>query len=302
MILVTGANGQLGQCFRQLASIDKSQQWMFVGSDELDISDTANVRRFFDKHPDIKWCINCAAYTAVDQAESERDAAHRVNAWGPAHLAKACAKTGAFLIHFSTDYVYHYTSKNKPIREVSPTKPEGVYARSKIAGEQAAQKLHLNGTMIIRTSWLYAAHGNNFVKTMLRLGVERESISVVYDQVGSPTYAPDLAATVMLIIARAESGHFNVPEKANPTVGLTHPLAGIWHYSNEGVASWYDFAHAIFQIKNMDCHVQPILSKEYPTPAVRPAFSVLDKTKIKTLLDVEIPHWRDSLERCLAQL
>jgi len=288
MILVTGANGQLGQCFRQLADQNPTVYFYFVGSSELDITNKRMVRKFFDQHP-VSWCINCAAYTAVDQAQKEPAVARKINITGVKNLAEACAPKGIPLIHFSTDYVYH-TKQNTPFKEEDPVSPKGIYARTKRSGERAAMLANPN-TMVIRTSWVYSEFAHNFVKTMLRLGRERSNLNVVYDQIGTPTYAPDLAAAVLDIIRKAET------ETVPPYL-----LAGIWHYSNEGVTSWYDFAKAIFEIKNIPCAVQPIESKAYPTPAMRPHFSLMDKSKIRTAFGLEIPHWRESLLRCLEKL
>lgn len=283
-ILVTGAKGQLGTCFKNLYV--REHQFIFAGSSDLDIADKKAVTRFFEKNH-IDWCINCAAYTAVDKAESEPEQAAKINVTGARNLALACALKNIPLIHFSTDYVYH-GRQNLPFKETDPVKPQGVYARTKLAGEQAALKAHANGTMVIRTSWVYAPHGNNFVKTMLRLGAERPSLSVVFDQTGTPTYAPDLAEAVMNIIGKVEADE-----------NLKVQMAGIWHYSNEGVTSWYDFAVAIMEIKNLPCKVSPIETWQYPTPAQRPPFSVLNKSKIKAVFGLEIPHWRESLRKCL---
>lgn len=288
MILVTGANGQLGQCFRQLAKVHPELDFHFTGSSELDISNKRRVRQFFQQNK-VRWCINCAAYTAVDKAQSDLAQARKINIAGVRNLAEACAPTGIPLIHFSTDYVYH-TKQNTPYKESDPVSPKGVYARTKRSGERAALLANPN-TMVIRTSWVYSEYGGNFVKTMLRLGRERAHLNVVYDQVGTPTYAPDLAAAVIEIIRKTDS------EAVPPYL-----LAGIWHYSNEGVTSWYDFAQAIFEIKDMACKVLPIETKDYPTPAQRPHYSVMDKSKIKQAFGLEIPHWRESLLRCLEGL
>jgi len=287
MILVTGANGQVGQCFQRLAADFPEWDFHFAGSAALDISDKRAVTRFVQQNKNIRWVINCAAYTAVDKAESEPDKAKRINVAGAKNLADACAVLGATLIHFSTDYVYH-NRQNIAFKEHDPVRPKSVYARTKLAGERAALRAHPNGVMVVRTSWVYAPVGQNFVNTMLRLGKERTSISVVADQIGTPTYGPDLALAVLQIMQKVGNGI--VPKTS---------LAGIWHYSNEGVASWYDFAQAIFEIKNLHCAVQPIETKDYPTPALRPPFSVLNKAKIKAAFGIEIPHWRSSLVRCL---
>lgn len=285
MILVTGANGQLGRCFRQLA--ENHPQWTFLaeGSDTLNISDNAAVEAYFSENKP-RWVVNCAAYTAVDKAESEPDKAELINVTGVEYLARACARHGAGLIHFSTDYVYN-GNQGTAFRETDPVAPAGVYARTKLAGEKAALQL-LPGAIIIRTSWVYAREGNNFVNTMLRLGRERGRVRVVSDQIGTPTYAPDLAAAVLEIISQVENGR-KKPEE----------VAGTWNYSNEGVASWYDFAHAIFETAGIQAVAEPIESSEYPTPAKRPPFSVLNKSRIREQFGLHIAHWRDSLKACL---
>ncbi len=287
MILVTGANGQLGQCFQQLAAQYPQIPFFFAGSVELDVADQRAVSLFFKKNRPA-WCVNCAAYTAVDKAESEPDKARKINVQGVKNLAAACAEAGIPLIHFSTDYVYH-GRQNTPFRETDPVSPKGVYARTKLAGERAALKTHPL-TMVIRTSWVYAAHGHNFVRTMLRLAAERPEIRVVFDQIGSPTYAPDLAEAVLNIIQKIENQE-NTRES----------LAGIWHYSNEGVASWYDFAKAVFELKNVTVKVFPIETSAFPTLALRPPFSLLNKAKIKAAFRLDIPHWRESLAKCLGK-
>ena len=291
MILITGANGQLGQCFRQAAALWPAQHFVFAGSQDLDISNRNAVQTFFKAFQDEKprWVINCAAYTAVDKAESEPNKARKINRDGAKNLAEACVDRGIPLIHFSTDYVYH-SRQNTPYQETDQVSPKGVYARTKLAGERAVLSVQPL-SMVIRTAWVYSEFGQNFVKTMLRLGRERDTLSVVADQIGSPTYAPDLAAAVLSIIAQVESG-----------VVAREALSGIWHYSNEGVASWYDFATAVFELENIPCKVRPIATKDYPTPAKRPPFSVLDKSKIKAAFGLEIPHWRESLRRCLGEI
>lgn len=290
MILITGANGQLGQCFQRIARDVTPSAFLFAGSGELDIADKKAVKLFFRQHGNIRWVINCAAYTAVDKAESEPEKARAGNVSGPENLALAAAAAGARMIHFSTDYVYH-NQQNHPFREGDPVRPKGVYAKTKLAGERAVLRSNPERSMVIRTSWVYASLGNNFVRTMLRIGRERNSVSVVADQIGTPTYAPDLAMAVLRIIEAVETGA--APESA---------IAGIWHYSNEGVASWYDFAVAIFDIKKIPCKVIPIDTEAYPTPAKRPPFSVLNKSKIKAAFQLEIPYWRSSLEACLTEM
>ena len=290
MILVTGSTGQLGSCFQQLSKGNPSTDFLFADSEVLDISDKKCVQRFFMEHQNIEWVINCAAYTAVDKAESEPEKARQANVKGVKNLAEACAACGATLIHFSTDYVYH-SRQNTPFEESDSVSPKSVYGSSKLAGERAALKVYPQGTMVIRTSWVYSPYGHNFVKTMLRLGAGRDSLNVVSDQIGTPTYAPDLAAAVMQIIHQVESADVS-KEK----------IAGIWHYSNEGVASWYDFAVAIFELSHLKCRVLPIKTSDYPTPARRPPFSVLSKSKIKATFHLDIPHWRQSLEVCLKEM
>ena len=287
-ILVTGANGQVGQCFQQLAA--QYPQWQFIFNDfpELDITDRKGVRRFFYEK-NINWCVNCAAYTAVDKAESEPSLARKINVLGAKHLAEACAARGIPLVHLSTDYVYH-NHQNTPFREGDPVSPKSVYARTKLAGDRAAMKANPL-SMVVRTSWVYSPFGNNFVKTLLRLGAERPSLNVVFDQIGTPTYAPDLATAILQVIQKVERKEVS-----------RENLGGIWHYSNEGVTSWYDFAKAVFEIKKMVCRVNPIETKDFPTPAQRPPFSLLNKAKIKAAFGFEIPHWRESLEKCLAAL
>jgi len=284
-ILITGANGQLGQCFRELAAGNPAWRFLYVDINELDITNRRAVFSFFEKNA-VQWCINCAAYAAVDKAESEPELARKVNVAGAKNLAAACARQDIPIIHFSTDYVYH-GRQNAPFREDDPVSPKGVYARTKLAGDRAVLKANPLG-MVIRTSWLYSLYGQNFLRTMLRLGAERPSIGVVFDQVGTPTYAPDLAAAVLQIVQKVEN---KAVERAS--------IAGIWHYSNEGVTSWYDFARAIFELKNLPCRVNAIESKDFPTPVERPPYSVLNKAKIKAAFGLEIPWWRESLEGCL---
>ncbi len=290
MILVTGGHGQLGQCFQQIAARQPQKKFIFNDFDELDITDRKAVSRFFEarRTEKISWCINCAAYTAVDKAETEPERARLINVVGAKNLAAACAVLGIPLVQISTDYVYH-NQQNTPFREDDPTRPKSVYARTKLAGDLAALRANPL-TMVIRTSWVYSSFGNNFTKTMLRLGAERSTLNVVFDQIGTPTYAPDLADAIWQIIIQ-------VDKKLEP-----ERIAGIWHYSNEGVTSWYDFAQAIFEIKNLPCRVLPIETKDFPTPAKRPPFSVLNKGKIKAAFGLKIPHWRESLQRCLAEL
>lgn len=284
-ILVTGAKGQVGNELRVLSADFPAWDFTFIDIDELDLTDGTAVMQFLEKQA-FDYCINCAAYTAVDRAEEQPALAEAVNVTAVASLAKACHATGCKLIHLSTDYVYH-NDQNTPFKEDDPTSPKGVYARTKLAGELAARK-YQPATLIIRTSWVYSSFGHNFVKTMLRLGVERDRLTVIFDQIGSPTYARDLATAMLRIIQQVESGETPL-----------EVFSDLYHYSNEGVASWYDFAQAIFVMKGIACQVAPIETKDYPTPAARPPFSLLNKAKIKQAFDLEVPYWRDSLADCL---
>ncbi len=287
-ILVTGANGQVGQELKVLAEEFTDFRFVFVGRDQLDITDQKAVSAFFEAH-EFKYCINCAAYTAVDKAESEPEIAYMINVNGTKNLAQACLKNKVHLFHLSTDYVYHGDQK-KPFQETAPTNPQSIYAHTKRVGDEVVEQIDPLFT-IIRTSWVYSAFGNNFVKTMLRLGKEKDELNIVADQIGTPTYANDLAKAVLTIIQKVETGLIK-KEK----------LTGIFHYSNEGATNWAEFAKAIFRIKKMDCKVNEIETADYPTPAKRPPFSVLDKTKIKTTFGIEIRHWEESLKQCLQEL
>ena len=284
-ILITGAGGQLGREFQALSERYPGFSFIFANQQLLDVTDESAVSRFFEQQV-LHCCINCAAYTAVDQAEREPEAARQANTDAPRWLAQASAQQGIPLIHYSTDYVYH-SAQNTPFKEEAPTSPRSVYARTKLAGEQAAMEANPLA-MIIRTSWVYSRFGHNFVNTMLRLGRERDSLRVVFDQIGTPTYARGLAAATLDILVKAQAGE--VPVQA---------LGGIYHYSDEGVCSWYDFALAIFELAGIGCAVQPIETKDYPTPAPRPPFSVLNKAKIKTAFGLEILHWRQRLAEML---
>lgn len=288
-ILVTGAGGQVGKELQALATVFPSLELTFFDSRQLNISDGRAVFRLFDQnHWD--WLINCAAYTAVDKAEQEPQLARLVNAEGPLLLAHTCRIYGCRMIHLSSDYVYH-TQQNCPFRESDPTHPRSVYARTKLAGDDAVQEEYPDGALVLRTSWVYSAFGHNFVKTMLRLSSERSELKVVADQIGTPTYARDLAQAILDMISAAENGRVS-PDK----------LHGIYHYSNEGVASWYDFALAIFEISGIPCRVLPIPTSAYPTPAQRPPYSVLDKTAWKDVFGLPVRHWREALKECLVQL
>jgi dTDP-4-dehydrorhamnose reductase len=281
-IIVTGAGGQLGQELQVLASTFPSFDFIFADRGQLPINDLARVSAFFNEYkPD--WCINCAAYTAVDKAESEKEAAFGINGDAPGYLARACQSTGARLIHISTDYVFDGSSATA-LKEDDSTAPINVYGASKLEGEKQALQIHPDGTVIIRTSWVYSEFGNNFVKTMIRLMTERPAINVVNDQIGSPTYAADLAVVILHII---NSSHF---------------VPGIYNYSNEGQISWYEFALAIRNLIGSSCTVGPVASANYPTPALRPHYSLLDKGLIKKTYGISIPDWLTSLTTCINRL
>jgi dTDP-4-dehydrorhamnose reductase len=282
-ILLTGAMGQLGSELRVLLAEHPDLQCASIDINELDLTDQEAAQDFLNsKHFDL--IINCAAYTAVDKAEEEEDKALLINARIPAMLADYVQRNSAFLIHISTDYVYG-TLKNTPYRESDMVDPQSAYGRSKLAGEREIIE-STDNFIIIRTSWLYSVYGANFLKSMIRFAKERKHLRVVYDQIGSPTYAADLAEVILKF---AE----------NPVLDN---LRGIYHFSNEGLCSWFDFAYEIIKMSGLDCRVEPILTHEYPLPAQRPAFSVLDKKKIREALNITIPHWRDSLEICLKKL
>lgn len=285
MILITGANGQLGREFASISARFPDRQFLFLTRKQLDITCAESIQSVFQSHP-ISSCINCAAYTAVDKAESDPETARLVNTTGPALLADACRNHQASLYHFSTDYVYDGLY-NRPFSEDHPTQPASVYAQTKLDGETEALKC-LPETTIIRTSWVYSSMGHNFLNTMLKLGKERDSLRVVFDQVGTPTYARHLALAVMDMIGQNELG--------------VNQQGGIFHFSNEGVCSWYDFAVAIFELSRISCDVEPIESKDFPTPAKRPAFSLLNKAKIKHCYGLKIEHWRTALQECLTHV
>ncbi len=286
---MTGSKGQVGMELQALATQFPDFDFIFVDVDELDITDPTAVKDFFDNSV-ISYCINCAAYTAVDKAETETSLAWKVNTVGPENLATACFRYKAIMLHISTDYVYH-TQQTKPYIETDFTNPQGTYARTKLQGDEAVLRSNAGGAMVVRTSWVYSSFGNNFVKTMLSLGAERGELSVIYDQIGTPTYARDLALALLQIVQKAENHDSD-----------RNQFSGIYHYSNEGVTSWYDFAVAIFDIKNMAVKVRPIETKDYPTPASRPPYSLLNKAKIKNTFGLEIPHWQQSLRKCLELL
>ena len=285
-VLITGSNGQLGSEIKELASDYKNLECVFKDLPELDICDAEVLNTFIiDQH--INAVINCAGYTAVDKAEEEALIAQKVNSEGVLNLANALKKVDGKLIHISTDYVFD-GNHSQPYKESDPVSPVGVYGETKRAGELAVLNSSIDA-IVIRTSWLYSGYGNNFLKTMLRLGNEKKSIQVVSDQKGTPTFAKDLAKTCLDILS--DAGSTNISKKGS-----------LYHYSNEGVTSWYNFATAIMEIGNIDCKVIPIETKDYPTQARRPMYSVLDKSKIKSDFKVTIPHWRDSLTNCIKKI
>lgn len=280
-ILVTGCNGQLGNEIQLLEREYPQHQWYNTDVQELDITDVNAIRQFVLEHQ-IDGIINCAAYTAVDKAEEQEELCTKLNAEAPAYLASAVGSRGGWMIQISTDYVFDGTS-HVPYVEDDDTCPNSVYGRTKLVGELNVQKL-CEKSMIIRTAWLYSTFGNNFVKSMIRLGKERTELGVIFDQIGTPTDAHDLAHVIMTVVRK----------------GI---VPGVYHFTNEGVISWYDFAKAIHRIAGIKtCHVRPLHTAEYPTPARRPHYSVLDKTKIKKVYGIEIPYWEDSLKDCLEKI
>jgi dTDP-4-dehydrorhamnose reductase len=280
-IVVLGASGQLGSCLKKVAAERNITDISFPGEQEANILDSDLLDKLFASEKP-SFVINCAAYTAVDKAEDEQDICRKVNREGAANIALACVKYDATLIHISTDFVF---KGNVPqlLSETDPAEPENIYGLTKLEGEQDITRI-LEKHFTVRTSWLYSEFGNNFVKTMLRLGKERDQLGVIADQTGSPTYAIDLAGAIFDIIASDSKAY------------------GIYHYSNEGVTSWYDFAKTIFDISNTTVKVNPVKTSEYVTKAVRPAYSVMDKSKIKKEFNLDIPYWRDSLAVCISRL
>ena len=310
-ILVTGANGQVGSEIKELVesamsalsegkpSLPKEQEgadglpsaestlessnFYFTTSQELDITEHAKVKAFIETN-NIKVIINCAAYTAVDKAENEQELADKINHLAVKNLAQIAKENKIKLIHISTDYVFDGTNY-KPYTEDDITNPQSVYGKTKLEGEKAMQEINPQNSIIIRTSWVYSYYGANFVKTMLRLGKEKEQLGVIFDQVGTPTYAKDLAKTILEIIPKIDNDKVE-----------------IYHYSNEGICSWFDFAKEIMRMAKLDCTINPIETKEYPTPAKRPHYSLLGKSKIKSAFNIEIPYYKDGLDDCLRRL
>ena len=280
-ILITGCNGQLGNEMQLLEKENPQHTYFNTDVAELDITDQAAIEKMVMDHA-IDGIVNCAAYTAVDKAEDNQELCRKLNSLAPGYLAAAIAKRGGWMIQISTDYVFDGTN-HTPYTEDAPTCPNSVYGVTKLEGEQAAQKA-CEKTMVVRTAWLYSTFGNNFVKTMIRLGKEKPELGVIFDQIGTPTYAHDLAVAIFAAINQGV-------------------VPGVYHFSNEGVISWYDFTKAIHRIAGITtCHVRPLHTSEYPTPASRPHYSVLDKTKIKTVYGIEVPYWEESLEVCVKKL
>lgn len=279
-IVVFGASGQLGQCIKQVA-VSEGISVHFPPENEANILDSDLLRKVFDTYKPA-YCINCAAYTAVDKAEDETIMAEKINKTGVEKLSRFCKETGATLIHISTDFVFK-GDKASPLNEESLAEPISVYGQTKLDGEKAVEAM-LKKYFIVRTGWLYSEYGNNFVKTMLKLGAERDELKIIADQTGTPTYAIDLAQFIVTIIKSNSDAY------------------GIYHYSNEGVTSWFDFARAIFDISGTSVKAIPVRTDEYVTKATRPAYSVMDKSKAKRTFEIEIPYWRDSLETCIKNL
>ena len=292
-ILVTGKNGQLGRSIHKIVNtkIDNNQssdEFIFVGREEIDLSSESDINRYFDSNNKFDIIINCAAYTAVDKAEKEQELANQVNHLAVKQLANIANEQKAKLVHVSTDYVFDGMG-GKPYKETDKTNPINVYGKTKLAGEKALQEIMPTDAIIIRTSWVYSEYGNNFVNTMLRLGKERDELNVVSDQIGSPTYATDLAGAILKIISNK-----NYQNKEQSTE--------VYHYSNEGEISWYEFAKEIFELSGIQCSVSPITTEQYPTPAKRPKNTLMNKDKISHRFDIDILDWRKSLESCITIL
>lgn len=286
-VLVTGSNGQLGKSFQALQGMFSNLSFIFLERNDLDLSQTSRIHSALSDY-DFDVLLNCAAYTAVDKAETEKEMADAVNHRALAALAVVVKEKKAKLIHFSTDYVFNGEAC-RPYREQDTSSPQSVYGLTKLNGEKALLSEMAENAMIIRTSWVYSEYGNNFVKTMLRLGKEKDELGVIFDQVGTPTYAKDLAEAVLSMIGHSGLQKINVKSQ-------------VFHYSNEGVCSWFDFAKAIFELTGCTCRTLPIETKDYPTPARRPFYSVMNKSKVKEYFGLTIPYWRDGLKKCLKEL
>ena len=287
-ILVTGKNGQLGKSIHKIVTNnEQTDEFIFVGREELDLSSTDSITSYFN-HNNFDIIINCAAHTAVDKAEEEAVLANQINHLAVAQLAQIAKRQQAKLIHVSTDYVFNGES-DKPYTETDATSPINIYGKTKLAGEQALKEIMPTDAIIIRTSWVYSEYGNNFVKTMLRLGKQRDELSVVGDQIGSPTYATDLANAIL----------GTMQNKAFKEVGQE---TQVYHYSNAGEISWYEFAKEIFKLAGIQCSVSPITTEQYPTPAKRPKNTLMNKDKIAETFSVNIPDWKESLNTCMTIL
>ena len=280
-ILVTGSKGQLGNEMQVISKKYSSFRYFFTDVDELDITDKEKIEQFIVCNK-INFIVNCAAYTAVDKAEDDEKTAYLINHDAIKNIGETASKNNVKVIHVSTDYVFDGTN-HVPYTEDMPVSPTSIYGKSKLAGERILTEV-CPQSVIVRTSWLYSAFGNNFVKTMMKLGRERDSLNVIFDQIGTPTYAADLAEAVMKIIS------------------FEKWFSGIYHFSNEGVCSWYDFTKTIHRLAKIDCKVNPIETKDYPVRTPRPFYSVLNKAKIKSTYQIEISHWEESLEKCLAKI
>ena len=285
-ILIIGGEGQLGTSLSNLVSKETFANFTVTKIEDLDLSKEENIKSYFESK-DFNYIINCTAYTAVDNAESDHDTARLINARAVQWIGRHAHNIGAKVIHISTDYVYD-GENNRPITTKELINPTSTYGRTKAEGEQLLVQENRD-SIIIRTSWLYSEYGNNFVKTMLKLGSERDELKVVYDQIGTPTYAEDLALAIIHILKRAKEDEAKF-------------IPGTYHFSNEGVCSWYDFAKMIFKLSDINIYVEPVFSNEFPTVAKRPHYSVLDKSKIKNNFGITIPFWVDSLEKCLKNI
>ena len=285
-ILVTGANGQLGSELRELSAKYTDYEFTFTDVVELDITNIDSLNAYFQSQPKFDFLINCAAYTAVDAAESNQELAFKLNTTAVDMLVEMAGKYGFFLIQISTDYVFD-GEKNRPYDEEDVPIPSSIYGKTKNDAERLILYSDIRA-IVIRTAWLYSTYGKNFVKSMIKYGTERDELNVVFDQVGTPTYAADLADAILQILPQLQA--------------MPKPYTDLFHYTNEGVCSWYDFTQHILRHENINCRVNPIRSEQYPTPAKRPAFSVLDKSKIKTKFGITIPYWTDSLDVMLKKL
>lgn len=283
-VLVTGAGGQLGKELGELSEKYTGYNFLLASRKDLPIEENEAVKEYFASNT-IHYCVNCAAYTAVDKAETEKDQATRINGTSVGYLAQICKEHQVKLIHISTDYVYDGTRK-EPLKENNPVAPLNAYGRSKLMGEELAMKNN-SDSLIIRISWVYSSYGHNFLKTMMRLLVEKEEVNVVADQIGCPTYAADLAEVIMSFITQMSAGK---------------KFSGIYNYSNYGITTWFQFAQFIKDKIGSNCSINPVPSSSYPTPAIRPLYSVLDTGKIRSDLKIEIPFWKDSVEKCIDKI